>query len=370
MSVRSGDPLRDVLAGTVVFLVALPLCLGIALASGAPLIAGIISGIVGGIVVGSLSGSHTSVSGPAAGLTAVVLAQIAALGSFEAFLFAVIVAGVLQIAFGLAHAGALSSFVPTSVIKGLLAAIGVILVLKQIPHVLGDDTDPAGEMAFEQPDHENTFSELIGVFADLHPAAAVIGVLCVTLQFAWRRVPRLKNSKIPVPLVVVALGVGLSELFGVLGGGWMIGDAHKVAVPLPGEAGLAALLRWPDFSRWDDPTIYTSGLTIALVASLETLLNLEAVDKLDPRQRVSPPNRELWAQGVGNIVAGLLGGIPVTSVVIRGTVNVDAGAATKRSTILHGVLLLVSVALLPSVLNRIPLSCLATSPSPTRRSSS
>ncbi|MCA9682015.1 MAG: hypothetical protein KC457_07445 [Myxococcales bacterium] len=350
----------DLVAGLVVFLVALPLCLGIALASGAPLFAGIVSGIVGGIVVGIVSGSHTSVSGPAAGLTAVVLAQLAALGSFEAFLLAVMIAGIMQIGLGLARAGALSSFVPTSVIKGLLAAIGVILILKQIPHVFGHDTDPEGEMAFEQPDHENTFTELLAVIDDLHLGAAAIGLLSLALLVLWSRWKPLKESRFPAPLAVVMLGLGLSLLFDRLGGEWAISTSHLVQVPVAeGLAGMKDLLRFPDFSQWANPAIYVAAATIAIVASLESILNLEAVDKLDPEQRVSPPNRELLAQGAGNIVSGLLGGIPVTAVIIRGSVNIHSGAKTKLSSIFHGVLLLGSVLLLPTALNHIPLSCLA-----------
>ena len=358
---RHGSPVgRDLVASVVVFLVALPLCLGIALASGAPLISGIVSGIVGGIVVGALSGSQTSVSGPAAGLTAVVLAQIAALGSFDAFLLAVVFAGVIQLGLGLARAGALSSFVPNSVIKGLLAAIGIILILKQIPHVLGHDTDPEGEMAFEQPDRENTFSELLATISDLHLGAALIGLASLALLIAWARIKRLEGSRVPAPLVVVVFGLALGVGFQQLGGDWEIATSHLVQVPIAGSAsGLVELLQFPDFSAWQNPKVYTAAVTIAIVASLESLLNLEAVDKLDPQQRHSPPNRELLAQGAGNITAGLLGGIPVTAVIIRGSVNINANAASKRSAVFHGVLLALSVALLPTLLNRIPLACLA-----------
>jgi MFS superfamily sulfate permease-like transporter len=350
---------RDLVASLVVFLVALPLCLGIALASGAPLSAGIVSGVVGGIVVGALSGSHTSVSGPAAGLTAVVLAQITTLGAYEAFLLAVVLAGVLQLGLGLARAGGLAAFVPTSVIKGLLAAIGVILILKQIPHVFGHDSDPEGEMRFEQPDHENTFSALLQIYTDLHMGAALIGLLSVALLLLWSRSERLTKSWFPAPLAVVLLGLGLGAVFEAIGGAWPIGSSHLVQVPVVASGGIGELLRFPDFSQWANPRVYTAALTIAIVASLESLLNLEAVDRLDPEQRKSPPNRELLAQGAGNIVAGLLGGIPVTSVIIRGSVNVHAGAKSKLSTIGHGVLLLITVVALPTALNRIPISCLA-----------
>jgi MFS superfamily sulfate permease-like transporter len=351
---------KDLIAGLVVFLVALPLCLGIALASGAPLVSGLVAGVVGGIVVGSLSGSHTSVSGPAAGLTAIVLAQIVTLGSFDAFLLAVVLAGVLQIAFGLLRAGTLAAFVPTSVIKGLLAAIGIILVLKQVPHLLGHDTDPEGEMAFEQPDHENTFSELLAVIDDLHAGAALVGLFSIALLVLWSKWKPLARSRMPAPLAVVLLGLGMGLLLDGVGGEWAIGESHLVQVPKAREVGgVMGLLQTPDFSAWTNPVVYTAAITIAIVASLETLLNLKAVDKLDPQQRTSPSSRELWAQGVGNIACGLLGGIPITSVVIRGSVNVYAGAATKLSTIVHGALLLVSVLLLPGLLNRIPLACLA-----------
>ncbi|WP_406696979.1 SulP family inorganic anion transporter [Singulisphaera sp. Ch08] len=351
---------RDLAAGSVVFLVALPLCLGVALASNAPLFSGVLAGIVGGILVGMLSGSQTSVSGPAAGLTAIVAAQIASLGSFEAFLMAVVIAGLIQIALGVARAGFLAAFFPSSVIKGLLAAIGVILVLKQIPHVLGHDPNPEGDMSFQQPDHENSFSELFQVFGDIHPGAAVIGLASIALLVVWGRWKRLKNSSIPAPLVVVLLGVGLSLLFRQLGGRWLIDTSHLVQVPLADSlTGYLKFLQHPDFSQWSNPAVYTAALTIAAVASLETLLNLEAVDKLDPQQRVSPPSRELVAQGVGNVVAGLIGGIPVTSVIVRGSVNIHAGSKSKLSAVVHGVLLLVSVTFLPMWLNLIPLSCLA-----------
>jgi carbonic anhydrase/SulP family sulfate permease len=340
--------------------VALPLCLGIALASGAPAISGLVSGIVGGVVVGALGGSHTSVSGPAAGLAAIVLAQLLALGSLESLLLAVFVAGLIQLALGVARAGMLALFVPTSVIKGLLAAVGVLLVLKQIPHVLGRDTDPQGEMAFVQPDHENTFSELLAVFGDLHWGAAAIGLLSIAVLVGWMRVDKLRSSRISASLVVVLLGLGLAAAFEGLGATWAISSGHLVQVPASGDlTGLMGSLPSPDFSQWQNPAIYRAAATIAVVASIESLLSLEAVDKLDPQQRVSPPDRELWAQGAGNMACGLLGGIPITAVVVRGSVNVQAGAVSKASTIFHGVLLAAAVVLLPQIINRIPLSCLA-----------
>lgn len=351
---------RDLIAGLVVFLVALPLCLGVALASDAPLFSGLIAGIVGGVVVGMISGSQTSVSGPAAGLTAIVSFQIATLGSFDAFLLAVFLAGVMQVGLGVARAGFIAAFFPSSVIKGLLASIGVILILKQIPHVFGHDADPEGDMSFIQPDNENTFTELFRTIFDIHVGAAVIGLLSVMLLLAWDRFPKLKQSLVPAPLLVVILGIGLGQFFALVGGVWPIQDKHMVQVPVAQSvAAFADLIQFPDFSAWSNPLIYKAAITIALVASLETLLNLEAVDNIDSFKRKSPPSRELVAQGVGNMTSGLLGGIPITSVIIRGSVNINAGNRTNLSTIVHGVLLLVSVALLPNLLNQIPLSCLA-----------
>ena len=357
----SAGIVRDLIAGLVVFLVALPLCLGVALASNAPLFSGVLSGIIGGIVVGILSGSQTSVSGPAAGLTAVVAAQIVLLGSFEAFLLAVVLGGVIQIAFGLVKAGFLSDFVPSSVIKGLLAAIGVILILKQIPHVLGHDTDPEGDMAFAQPDHHNTFSELGTLLGgQVHLGAVVIGLSSIAILVGWTKYAPLKKSLIPPQLIVVVFGVLISYFFKHLGGPWVIEGTHLVQVPVSENvAGFFGFLRLPDFSQWLNPAIYTSGLTIAVVASLETLLNLEAVDRVDPQQRHSPSSRELLAQGVGNVIVGLIGGLPMTSVIVRSSVNINAGNKTKLSAIIHGALLLVCVLFLPTYLNLIPLSCLA-----------
>lgn len=350
---------HDLIAGLVVFLVALPLCLGIALASGAPLFSGLLAGIIGGLVVGAVSGSHSSVSGPAAGLTAIVAAQITSLG-FDAFLLAVLIGGLLQIGLGMMKAGALSAFFPSSVIKGLLAAIGVILILKQIPHVFGHDSDYEGEMSFVQPDHENTFTELMRIADDLHPGATAIGLLSIAVLVGWGKIKPLKNSIVPAPLVVVLMGVAINLFFKTLGGRWLIEPSHLVEVPIAETATeFLGFLTMPDFYQWNNPAVYLGGVTIAIVASLETLLNLEAVDKLDPQKRVSPPSRELIAQGCGNVAAGLLGGIPVTSVIVRGSVNCASGAKTKMSTLFHGLLLLVCVGFLPVYLNMIPLAALA-----------
>ncbi|HYF36123.1 MAG TPA: SulP family inorganic anion transporter, partial [Prosthecobacter sp.] len=339
---------------------ALPLCLGVALASNAPLFSGILAGIVGGILVGMLSGSHTSVSGPAAGLTAIVASQIGKLGTFEAFLAAVVLAGGIQIVLGICRAGFIAAFFPSSVIKGLLAAIGVILILKQIPHVLGHDADPMGEKSFSQPDHENTFSELAEAWFHIQPGAALVGLLSIALLLVWDRVKVLKKSPVPAALVVVLVGVAISQVLKGIGNGWAIEASHLVAVPVaasPGE--FFGFLTFPDFSVLSSPTVYVAAVTIAIVASLETLLNIEAVDKLDPEQRATPPNRELLAQGVGNVVCGMIGGLPVTSVIVRSSVNIHAGVKTKLSAIWHGVLLLGCVMLVPGLLNQIPLAALA-----------
>ena len=350
---------HDLVAGSIVFLVALPLCLGVALASNAPLFAGILAGIVGGILVGIVSGSHTSVSGPAAGLTAIVAAQIAQLGAFESFLLAVVFGGIIQIILGIARAGFIAAFFPSSVIKGLLAAIGVIVVLKQIPHVFGHDTSPEGEMAFQQFDQQNTFSELGTILSELHLGACLIGILSVAFLVGWDRCKPLKKSIVPAPLVVVLLGVLFAQLFNLLGGQWAIAESHLVQVPVAANvAGFFGFFRMPDFSQWANPAVYSAALMIAIVSSLETLLNLEAVDKLDPKQRLSPPSRELLAQGIGNVAVGLIGGIPVTSVIVRSSVNINAGSKTKLASIFHGVLLLVCVVFLSKYLNMIPLSCL------------
>ena len=351
---------KDLIAGTVVFLVALPLCLGIAHASGAPLIAGIISGILGGIVVGLLSGSHISVSGPAAGLAAIVLSQIQVLGSYQAFLLAVAISGILQIGLGALRAGVLANYFPTNVIRGLLAAIGVILILKQLPHLVGHDADYEGEMAFLQNDGRNTFSEIAEALRAFLPGAALVGLSCIALLFVWEK-SRLKKSLFPAPLAAVLLGVAISELLRVSGSSWVIDESHLVEVPVVGVNGQGwdTIFSMPDWSQWNNPKIYTAAITLAIVASLETLLNLEATDKLDPQKRVSPPNRELLAQGVGNVAAGLIGGMPMTSVIVRSSVNAGAGARTRLSCITHGVLLTVCVFFIPTLLNHIPLAALA-----------
>ncbi|MFZ1866206.1 MAG: SulP family inorganic anion transporter [Polyangiales bacterium] len=351
---------RDFAAGIAVYLVALPLCLGIALASDAPLAAGLISGIVGGIGVGLLSGSHTSISGPAAALAAVVAVLIAEIGSFQGFLVAVVIAGLIQIALGLLRAGFVASFFPSSVIKGLMAGIGALLVLKQIPHVFGYDADPEGDMAFSQSDGANTFSELMRTVSDIHPGASLIGLVSVASLLLWNRSARLSKSVLPGALLVVLLGVSINTALGALGSGWMVDGAHLVRVPvLDGLTDGARLFAFPDWAMLSNPSVYVGAVTLALVATLVTLLNLEAVDQLDPEQRSSPPNRELIAQGTGNLIAGIIGGLPMTSVIVRSTVNINANSKSKLSALVHGLLLLGSVLLIPRLLNVIPLAALA-----------
>lgn len=350
----------DLTAGTVVFLVAMPLCLGVAQASGAPLLSGVLAGILGGILVGLLSGSHTSVSGPAAGLTAIVAAQIVTLGSFENFLLAVVLAGVIQVAFGLLRAGGMASFVPSAVIDGLLAAIGLILILKQIPHVFGHDTDPEGDLSFQQIDDENTFSELMQTLDHIHPGAALIGVSSIAILWVWSSLPQLERLKLPASFGVVVFGLLGVFAFRLAGGRWLLGSDHLVRLPeANGLMDFFGNLQTPNWKEWLNPAVYTSAVTIAIVASLETLLNLEAVDKLDPKHRKSPANRELLAQGAGNMLCGLIGGLPMTSVIVRSSVNIHSGCQTRFSAVFHGVLLLSSALFLARWLNYIPISCLA-----------
>lgn len=353
----------DVPSSIVVALVALPLCLGVALASGAPLFAGLISGIVGGLVVGMLSRSPLSVSGPAAGLTAIVLAAIEGLGSYEAFLLAVCLAGLLQIGLSFLRAGVLAEFVPSSVITGMLAAIGLILILKQLPHAIGYDGDPMGDFAFGQTDGGNTFSGIVSLLRnDIQWGAALVALASLGFLFWWDKA-RPKDGPwrfVPGPLVVVVFGVAANAMFAQLAPALTIAPTHLVAVPVAAStAEFLELLRLPDFGAIQRMDVWTVAATIGIVASLESLLSVQAVDEIDPQRRVTDKNRELLAQGCGNIAAGLLGGIPVTSVIVRSSANVDAGARSQLSTILHAAWLLASVLLIPWILNLIPLSALA-----------
>jgi len=351
----------DLASGLVVFLVALPLCLGIALASGAPLLAGLITGIVGGVVVAWASGSPLSVSGPAAGLTVIVLGALQTLGTYPLFLTAVVLAGVLQLGFGFLRAGVFGNYFPNTVIKGMLAAIGAILVLKQLPHLVGHDPDPEGDMDFVQKDGENTFTELVASLGDFSMGATLIGVLGLAVLIAWPRLPFTKNLKlIPAPLAVVLLGVLLNQVFKAFAPEIAVSAEHLVSLPVFESPGaLLDAITFPDFAGVMRADVWRSALTIAIIASVETLLCVEAVDKLDPHRRVTPVNRELKAQGLGNIVAGLIGGIPMTAVVVRGSANVQAGGQSRLSAFFHGVLLLVAVVLLGRWMNEIPLAALA-----------
>lgn len=353
----------DLPASLVVFLVALPLCLGIALGSGAPLFSGLIAGIVGGIITGSLSGSNLSVSGPAAGLTAIVAVAIGKMPVYEAFLLSVVIAGILQLVMGFAKAGFLGDYVPTSVIKGMLSAIGIILILKQIPHLIGYDADFVGDETFLQQDNENTFSGLFSSFSKLTTLAIIIGFVSLGIQILWDKV-LVKKGKffklIPAPLIVVIAGICINTLSN--NGYIPFGLQKDQLVNIPSAENVSAFISFftlPDFQYLALPQVWATALTLAIVASLETLLNIEAADELDPYKRVTPTNRELKAQGAGNIISGLIGGLPITSVIVRTSANVNAGAKTKMSTILHGFLLLFCVALIPSLLNLIPLSALA-----------
>ncbi|MFM7480064.1 MAG: bifunctional SulP family inorganic anion transporter/carbonic anhydrase [Planctomycetota bacterium] len=350
---------KDLIASLPVFFVALPLCLGIAQASGAPPFAGLVAGIIGGIVVGLLSGSHISVTGPAAGLTAIVLAQIQGLGSFEAFLMAVVLAGVIQLGLGFARAGALANYFPSSVIKGLLAAIGIIIILKQIPHLIGYDVEPEGSEAFVEPDGQNTFTALLSALSNVLPGAALVGLSSLVLAVVWDRTPLKKTM--PSALIAVLFGTVLSLILMKAQSSWAIVDSHLVSVPVVGQDGVrwGDLITLPDFSRAFEPAVLMAAVTLAVIASLETLLTLEATEKLDPQRRPAPPNRELLAQGIGNTLSGLVGGLPMTSVIVRSSVNVNAGAQTRLSAITHGVLLLGTVLLIPTVINTIPKAALA-----------
>ena len=358
---------NDLMAGLVTFLVALPLCLGIAQASGVQPVVGVLTGIVAGLVVGWFSGAPLMVSGPAAGFIAVVAIQIKALGTFEAVLVATILAGLIQVAMGLAQGGFFKAFVPTSVVRGLLSAIGVILILKQIPHLFGHDKDYEGEMSFFQvADKETTFTELLNLVPNFHLGAAVLGLASFALIMLWGRWPIARRSGVPAALAVVVLGVGVYLAFdslvasGQLGAAWSIGATHRVAVPVANSVGvLFSSFPKPDFAALSNPAVYTAALMIALVGSLQALLTSEAIDRLDRQRRTTPPNRELIAQGIGNCVSGLIGGLPLTGEIVRSSVNVDAGGSTKRSAIVHGVLLVVALVMFPRAINLIPLSCLA-----------
>lgn len=358
----AGTLQSDLPASLVVFLVALPLCLGIALASGAPLISGLIAGIVGGIVVGTLSGSPLGVSGPAAGLAVIVLTAIQDLGAFNIFLVAVILAGLIQIVLGFVRAGTVAYYFPSSVISGMLAGIGIIIFLKQIPHAFGYDRDPVGELSFRQPDGETTFSELLVVLDSISPGPLIIASVSLAILLLWesRWFKRHKLfAVIPGPLVAVVTGA-LLNLFFRSKLGFALSPEQVVSIPEADSlSGLVGFLTFPDFSALTRIDVYKTAVVLAIVASLETLLCVEATDKLDALKRVTPTNRELKAQGVGNMISGLLGGLPITQVIVRSSANIQSGGRSKASAVIHGLLLAVSVIALPTIMNLIPLATLA-----------
>lgn len=353
---------NDLPASIVVFFVALPLCLGIALASGAPLFSGLIAGIVGGIVVGSLSGSKIGVSGPAAGLAAIVLTAIGTLGGYENFLVAVVLGGIIQLLFGVLRAGIIGYYFPSSVIKGMLTGIGIIIILKQIPHFFGYDADPEGDFAFIQVDGQNTFSEILQTINHISLGPTVIGLISMAILILWSSVLT-KKSKIfqliQGPLVAVIAGIIFftltqgSDLYGFKA-------AQLVSVPVPDSIDtFLGQFTFPNFGAISNPDVWVVAFTIALVASLETLLCVEATDKLDPDKNVTPTNRELLAQGTGNIISGFIGGLPITQVIVRSSANIQSGGKSKMSAIIHGFFLLISIMLIPTLLNKIPLAVLA-----------
>lgn len=346
----------DLPSGLVVFLVAIPLCLGIALASGGSALSGIIAGIAGGLVVTLFSNSSLGVSGPAAGLVAIVAPAITKLG-FENFLLAVVLAGVIQLVLGFLRAGTIGYYFPTAVIKGMLVAIGLIIILKQIPHALGYDKNYEGDLGFQQADGHNTFSELGHAFA--HPSAGpvIVTLVCLGILILWQTklITRFSWSKIiQGPLVAVLAGIGLNLAFKETG--MAIIDDHLVALP---TENLLDQIKLPSLEMIGNSAIYVTAMTLAVVASIESLLCAEATDKLDPQRRQTDLNQELKAQGIGNIVSGMLGGLPVTQVIVRSSTNIQSGGKTRLASFVHGVLLIVCVAAIPVYLNMIPLASLA-----------
>ncbi|TGK83762.1 carbonic anhydrase [Leptospira montravelensis] len=348
---------QDIPSGLVVFLVALPLCLGVALASGAPLLSGVISGVIGGIIVGILSHSNTSVSGPAAGLVTLVLAAIASLGDYSTFLLAVFLAGLIQIFIGFLKGGFIANYIPSNVIQGLLASIGIILILKQIPHAVGFDVDPEEDFIFFQKDGENTFSELFNIMKYFSWGAVIIAFSSLALMIGYDKTKWKPLKYLPSPVIVILLGVLLNKIFQILYPGLYLSEKHLVTIP--NIKNWESVFFFPNFSAITETKVWYFAFTIAAFATLETLLNLDAVERIDPHKRLASPNRELVAQGVGNSLSGLIGGLPITSVIVRSSVNIYAGAQSKFSTIFHGILLSISVVFFESFLNLIPLSSLA-----------
>ncbi len=353
----------DVISGFVVFLIALPLCLGISLASGAPLFSGIIAGIVGGIVVGFASNSNINVSGPAASVALVILTAIQTLGSFDAVLIAVVVAGVFQVILGYLKAGTIAYFFPNAMIKGILASIGLILILKQIPHAFGVAQVFGGMESLWNNDGENIFSEIARIYSHINWGAVIVTLVSLAIILTWDR-PALKKlaffKYFPSALAAVIMGIILNEVFKAFSPQFVLGAGHLVELPVAASASeFFSFFTFPDFGQLANPQIYGIALSITFIASLESLLSTEAGDKLDPLKRRTSTNRELRAQGIGNIVAGLIGGLPITAVIVRTSANVHAGARTKTSTITHGLVMLLCVSFIPSLLNKIPLAALA-----------
>lgn len=352
----------DFPASIVVFFVALPLCLGIALASGAPPLAGLIAGIIGGVVVGSMSGSTLGVSGPAAGLAAIVLTAISSLGGYENFLVAVVIGGVLQVIFGILRLGIIGYYFPSSVIKGMLCGIGIIIILKQIPHFFGYDAEPEGADSFFEASGENTFSAIYNMTNNISIGATVIGIIGLAILLLWSNILTKKGkifNIIPGPVVAVIAGI-IFYVFTQDHAQLSIAAEHLVMIPEPENFNaFIGQFKTPNFSAITNADVWVVGFTIAIVASLETLLCVEATDKLDPQKNSTPTNRELFAQGTGNILSGLIGGLPVTQVIVRSSANIQSGGKTKMSTILHGFFILLAVIAIPALLNLIPLSVLA-----------
>ncbi len=353
---------NDIPAGIAVFLVSIPLSLGIALASGAPLFSGLITGIVGGLVVAPLSGSALGISGTAAGLSLIIFPAIQSLG-FSAFLLAVVIAGLIQVILGLARAGVIAYYFPSSVTSGMLCGIGIIIFLKQIPHAVGYDIDYEGDFNFTQSDDYSSFTELYHMFGAFQPGAVLVAAISLAILLVWE-LPAVRRHRffqsLQAPLVAVIVSVLIN---GILQSGYpeiALGVAHLVSIPVVDSIpNLLQQLSFPDFTQRANLQIYTLGFTLAIVASLETLLSLEAVDKLDPYKRVTPSDKELIAQGIGNICAGLFGGLPLTQVIVRSSVNAQSGARTKMAAIVNSLLLLSAIFLIPGILNKIPLASLA-----------
>ena len=357
------DIKADLSSSLVVFLVALPLCLGIAVASGASPFSGIITGIIGGLIVGYFSSSNVSVSGPAAGLIAIVLIAIQDLG-FEVFLVSIVLAGILQLILGFAKAGTISTYFPSAVIEGMLAGIGIIIILKEIPHAIGYDTEHEGDFFnYNIVDSaDRTFlNEIIHSFNFAHSGILLLSVVSIFILFAFNKFSFLKKIKtLPGALVVVVVGIIVNEFFRAYYPSFYISGNHLVKLPMSNSVNeFFTQFTFPDFTSISNPKVWLTAMTIAVVASIETLLCIEAGDKLDPQKRYSNTNTELKAQGIGNILSGLVGGLPMTSVIVRTTANINAGAKTKLSTIFHGLFLLLAVVLIPGLLSKIPMACLA-----------